>query len=187
MKVAAVLLAAGRSDRFTDGDKLAALLGDLPLGLHAARTLAALPLARHIVVTGPDGLAWPGFDVVLNERQDAGMASSIALGVTAARRASADAVLIALADMPFVSVEHLERLLARYRGPDTLAASSDGTGRMPPALFGSAWFDALEALSGDRRARAILEKADVVPADPAELHDIDRVEDLVAARARFQG
>ncbi|MBA2934416.1 nucleotidyltransferase family protein [Sphingomonas sp. CGMCC 1.13654] len=185
MKVAAVLLAAGRSDRFTDGDKLAALLGDLPLGLHAARTLTSLPLDRHIVVTGSGGMAWPDFTVVPNDRRDAGMAKSIALGVSAARRADIDAVLIALADMPFVSVAHLERLVARYRGPDTMVASSDGIFRMPPALFGATWFDTLETLSNDRGARAILEQAEIVLANPAELQDVDRVADLEAAKGRF--
>ncbi|MBA2935903.1 nucleotidyltransferase family protein [Sphingomonas sp. CGMCC 1.13654] len=187
MKIAAVLLAAGRSERFADGDKLAAPLGGLSLGLHAARTLAALPLSGHIVVTGPRGMAWPDVTVVPNDRRDAGMARSIALGVAAARRTDIDAVLIALADMPFVSVEHLERLIACYRGPDTLVASSDGVIRMPPALFGAAWFDTLETLSGDRGARAMLEQAEIVLADPAELHDVDRVADLEAARGRFQG
>lgn len=187
MKIAAVLLAAGRSERFADGDKLAAPLGDLPLGLHAARTLSALPLAMHIVVTGPSGMAWPDFTVVPNDRRHAGMARSIALGVKAARRTDIDAVLIALADMPFVSVEHLERLIAFHRGPETLVASSDGIVRMPPALFGAAWFDALETLSGDRGARAMLEQAEIVLADPAELHDIDRLVDIEAARARVQG
>lgn len=186
MKIAAVLLAAGRSHRFVEGNKLEARLGNLPLGFHAARTLSALPLASHIVVTLPGGMVYPGFDIVINERRDAGMASSIKEGVAAARRADAEAVLIALADMPFVSRAHLERLLAHYRGPDSLVASSDGTDIMPPALFGAVWFDTLSALSGDRGARSILERAEVVTADPRELLDIDRIEDLEIARTRFQ-
>jgi molybdenum cofactor cytidylyltransferase len=185
MTIAAVLLAAGRSTRFGTADKLAAPLGGVPLGLHAAGTLAALPVSARFVVARPGGVQWPAFEVVPNARPDAGMADSIALGVAAARRAGAGAVLIALADMPFVSAAHFRALLALYRGPESLATSGDGTVRMPPALFGSDWFAALEALSGDRGARAILDRAELVLADDDQLLDIDSAADLGKAQARL--
>jgi len=180
--IAAVLLAAGRSTRFGTADKLAAPLGDRPLGLHAAGTLATLPLAARFVVCRPGPHAWPGFERIVNARPEAGLAHSIALGIAAARKGGAEAVLVALADMPFVTAAHLARLLDRHDGPNTLAASSDGRHRMPPALFGTRWFDALEELTGDRGARALLDKADEVVASPDELRDIDTMDDLRSAR-----
>lgn len=187
MTVAAVLLAAGRSHRFGGADKLAAPLGDLPLGLHAARALMTLSLTGRFVVTGASSLEWPGFDAVPNDLGEAGMSHSIALGVAAARRSGAGAVLIALADMPLVTAEHFQALLAHYRGPDSLVTSSNGADRMPPALFGGDWFDSLEALSGDRGARVILKRAVPVIADREQLLDIDTAEDLATARARLAG
>jgi molybdenum cofactor cytidylyltransferase len=185
MTIAAVLLAAGRSVRFGVANKLTATLGDLPLGLHAVGALAPLDLAKRLVVTGPAYRDWPSFDVIVNDRPEDGMAHSIALGIAAARCSGADAVLIALADMPFVPTEHFERILAGYRGSDTLIATSDGVRRMPPALFGSDWFAELEALSGDRGAHGLLQRAAVVVTEADTLLDVDRPEDLASAQARL--
>jgi molybdenum cofactor cytidylyltransferase len=113
------------------------------------------------------------------------MAHSLALGIAAARQSGADAVLIALADMPFVPTGHFERILADYRGPDTLVATSDGVRRMPPALFGSDWFAELEGLSGDRGAHGLLQRAAVVVTEADTLLDIDRPEDLASAQAHL--
>lgn len=177
MKLAAALLAAGRSVRFGPEDKLARPLDGIPLGHHAARVLAALPIDIRIVVTGADTIDWPGFRRTINTRPQDGMAGSIRRAVRAAREAGADALLIALADMPFVTVAHLSAVLQRHRGPDTLVASVNGAQPMPPALFGRGWFDALEKLDGDEGARAIIARADIVRADPSILVDIDRPED----------
>lgn len=178
MTIAAVLLAAGRSTRFGTADKLAAPLGDRPLGHHAAGTLATLPLAARFVVCRPGLHAWPGFEIITNARPEAGLAHSIALGIAAARNGGAEAVLIALADMPFVTAAHMTHLLDRHDGPDTRVASSDGRHHMPPALFGASWFGALEGLTGDRGARSLLDQATEVVASPDELRDIDTPEDL---------
>jgi molybdenum cofactor cytidylyltransferase len=188
MTIAAILLAAGRSTRFGPDDKLAVLLDGIPLGLHAARVLSALPLGLRFVVTGPSpGLNWPGLEMVTNTRPEDGMGHSIALGVAAARQKGANAVLIALADMPFVPLTHFERILAHPVETETCVASGSGVRRMVPALFGSGWFDTLEALRGDRGARELLEHATLVPATERELRDIDNREDWLNAAADALG
>ncbi len=184
MRIAAVLLAAGRSTRFGSEDKLMALLDGIPLGLHAARTLGGLPLAARLAVTGAIERSWPGFEIVRNDQPERGIGRSIALGVAAARRLGAEGVLIALADMPLVSADHFTRVLARGQGPESIAASSNGVNRMPPALFGAAWFDRLERLSGDTGARLLLDQAEIVECVSAELIDIDRPADLAASFGR---
>ncbi|WP_454883878.1 nucleotidyltransferase family protein [Sphingomonas oryzagri] len=186
MRLATILLAAGRSRRFGEADKLAAALGDLPLGLHAARTLAALPAAMKLVVTGPTGLEWPDFRTILNDRPSSGMAHSIRLGLSVAERVGADCVLIALADMPFVEEGHFLRLIGAYQGPDTLVASSSRDRRMPPALFGANWFGALASLTGDEGARGLLNSAETIPTDPDTMLDVDGIADLEIARARIR-
>lgn len=163
------------------GDKLRADLVGLPLAQHAARTMAGLPLAWRFAVIGA-GEPPPGFRSVTNPDPAGGQGGSLALGVAAARAAGAAAVLVMLADMPFVSSEHLQRVLARRDGPDTLVASGHGERRMPPALLGCYWFPTLEGLTGDRGARDLLDRAVLVPAEAHELVDIDRPDDLAAAR-----
>jgi len=177
-RIAGLLLAAGRGTRF-GGDKLNAMLAGRPVGCHAAATAGQVPLAWRFAVVA-EGDAPPGFTAIRNPV--GGQGRSLARGVAAARQVGADAVLVMLADMPLVSPAHLERLLACFQGPDTLAVSrADGT-RSPPALIGRRWFDVLERLGGDRGAQDLL--ADAVPIDarPEELMDIDTVSDLDRAR-----
>lgn len=181
MRVAAVLLAAGLSTRF-GADKIAALVDGVPLGHHAGRTLDRLDLETRIVITRAGGLAWPGFTAIPNPSPGDGLSSSIRLGVAAARAAKAEAVLMVLADMPFVPISHFRQILSLWQGADTILASTDGVRRMPPALFGSGWFDALALLDGDRGARPLLDQAMLVEASPNDLRDIDRPSDLGDAR-----
>jgi molybdenum cofactor cytidylyltransferase len=171
---ALVLLAAGLGRRF-GGDKLLADLHGRPVGLHAAETLAALPFATRIAVTGaggPDYAAY-GYHVVRNPAPDQGQAGSLRLGVRAARAAGALAVLVALADMPCVTAGHLRRLLDAGGCDAALVASTDGARRTPPALFGRAWFDRLEGLEGDQGARTLLADAVAVTAHARDLVDVD--------------
>lgn len=185
MRVAAVLLAAGLSTRF-GGAKLTALLDGRPLGLHAASTLAAVKLDSRIVVTGAARLAWPGFTEVPNPDPASGISGSIRLGVSAAHRAGADSVMIALADMPYVTVAHIEQLIARCNGPGSIIASSLNGQAMPPAIFGDAWFAALEALEGDRGAGMLLRQAELISASQDMLLDVDCPADIRARRVAPQ-
>jgi len=184
-RVALVLLAAGLSTRFGAEDKLAAPLNGLPLGLHAARTVAAIPFAARIAVTGARPLAFTsyGFTTVENDDPAAGQGRSIALGVQAARRADVDAVLVMLADMPFVTAGHVRALFDGFDGNHAVVASTTGDWSGPPALFGAVHFDLLAQLSGDHGPRTLIKAADLVAALPAELADIDTRQDLQAAYA----
>lgn len=184
-RVALVLLAAGRSLRFGARDKLAEPLRGTPLALNAVAALARLPVAIRIAVTGTTAIdfAAHGYAVVPNDEPAAGQSRSIALGVAAARAAGADAVLIALADMPFVAEAHVRDLLAHAGPARTLVASSDGSRPSPPALFGRAHFATLERLDGDTGARALLRQALLVAAPPGTLIDIDTPEELARCEA----
>ncbi|WBH17708.1 nucleotidyltransferase family protein [Sphingomonas radiodurans] len=175
--VALVLLAAGKSTRFGDS-KLDALLGDQPLGLHAAITFAAIPFARRIAVTGRCQLDYSahGYAVVTNDDPVGDMASSLRLGIAAAGDAAA--VLVMLADMPRVTAAHVGQMLEAADGPDAIVASSDGGVPRPPALFGRAWFATLATITGDHGARDLIRSGKQVAAQPGELVDIDTPEDL---------
>ncbi len=184
--VAAVLLAAGMSTRFGARDKLAVPLDGLPLGLHAARTLGRLPFARKIAVSRSDGLDFAryGFASVVNGDPAAGQAASIRMGLAEARSSGCRAVLIALADMPFVTSAHILALLERFDAQQPVVASTDGAKASPPVLFGASVFPLLDRLSGDTGARMLLREALLVTAPSAELRDVDTPLDLPADAGR---
>lgn len=178
-QTALVLLAAGRASRFGSA-KLAAMLGDRPLARHAADRFATLPLRAHIAVTGPHTPPLPGYARVALDPPDAPQSRSLALGIAAARDAGAQAVLIALADMPFVPLAHVEALFARFDG-DRIASLGPQS-PMPPALFGARHFAALAALTGDRGAGALLRDAPALALPHESALDIDTPADLVRAQ-----
>ena len=181
-----VLLAAGRSERFGDlGSKLDEEFLGKPLGLRVAVTLQALPFHDRIAVTGKVQVNYAalGYRAVANPDPAAGMASSVRLGVAAAKARGAKAVLIALADMPRVTAAHVLRLYDAANNGDTVVASSDGRDTKPPALFGADKFDFLLSLDGDEGARDLVRAGRHVVTSPAELIDIDTPDELEALRA----
>jgi molybdenum cofactor cytidylyltransferase len=205
-RVAGVVLAAGLSSRFGEGDKLLATLEGEPLVVHAVRTLTGADLDAVVVVVDPGsgvsgaladaGLAGDdtdadaGADVALVENPDAaaGQATSVRRGVAWARGAAdADAVVFALGDMPRVRPETVDRLAAAWRDGrgSALAAAHDGR-RGNPVLFDSRHFDALAAVSGDTGGRSVFENAAdsavVETEDPGVRRDVDTRADLEALR-----
>ncbi|HSI18199.1 MAG TPA: nucleotidyltransferase family protein [Sphingomonas sp.] len=179
-RVALVLLAAGRSRRFNDGDKLTELFLDKPLAFHVVTALEAVPFLTRIAVVSDTTLDFSarGYEVVENPDPSLGQARSLCHGVAAAEAAGADAVLVALADMPRVTAGHVYRLFDSFDGPSAIVASSDGVQPMPPVLIGKGRFPELMALEGDQGARELIKGGHHVVAGPGELVDIDTQEDL---------
>lgn len=178
--IALVLLAAGRSQRF-GGNKLGAVLAGRPLIAHSLDALADAPVDLRIAITGPHTPPTPGYARIALDPADAPQSRSVVLGIAAARAARADAVLIALADMPLVPAAHITALLAAFDG-DRLA-SRGPHGPLPPVLFGAAHFAALASLSGDRGAGALLRDAPAIALSDRAAIDIDTPEDLARAES----
>lgn len=183
-RIAAVLLAAGRSRRFGARDKLAETLDGVPLALHAAQRIADLGVGTRIAVCAEESplageLARLGFAIQVNAEPERGLSRSLALGIAAAADSGAEAALVLLGDMPFVRTDHLRALLAGFDPGDApvVASARDGIA-MPPAIFARSLFDTLRESSGDRGGRALLGAARLVAAPAAELADIDRPADL---------
>jgi molybdenum cofactor cytidylyltransferase len=184
--VALVLLAAGTSQRFGQEDKLLARVGGKHLIEHCLDRLATLDFGERIAVvhagSGAAGLlAAAGYTLALNPAPQTGMGGSLALGVTAIARSRA--CLVYLADMPLVSITHLEAILGV--DSDIVASSLDGVKR-PPALFDALHFDALKSVRGDQGARALLHRADSVPSARHILADVNSTEDLSCVSAMVQ-
>jgi molybdenum cofactor cytidylyltransferase len=161
---------------------LMADLNDNPLGLHIGQTLAAMGFGWRILVSRK-GTALTaqysalGFTICANDTPETGQAHSLHLAVHAAMATKATALLVVLADMPFVTQSHLVSLLNGY----DLAASFDGLQALPPALFPRAMWPNLLALTGDQGARLLLKNARLIAAPASQLRDIDTPADLSAS------
>jgi molybdenum cofactor cytidylyltransferase len=165
--IAVALLAAGRGVRF-GSDKLLARIGGEPLGLKVANTLTELDFGYRFAIckTGSDLSA-----CYSNDEPEIGQAHSLHLAVKAVMTTEATALLVMLADMPFVSAGHVTALVAAYKC--SITASSNGVTPMPPAIFPRERWSDLLATSGDSGARELLKGASVIAAPAAELRDID--------------
>lgn len=179
-----ILLAAGKSARFGGKDKLAETYLGQPLAFHVVTALEAVPFAERVAVVRDTDLDFGAraYEVIRDDG-DNGLASSLRLGVEAARKDDPQAVLIAFADMPRVTGSHIHRMLDYGEGEAAILASSDGCQPRPPALFGRAHFDTLVGLDGDNDVREMIRRAHHVIAVTNELIDIDTPEDLERLRA----
>ena len=182
LHICAAILAAGGSHRFGADDKLTAQLYGKMLGYHICDTLSHFRFCRSVVIASTRAHAcavgWQsaGFDIAINRKAALGMSTSVALAAKLAQESEADGLLICLADMPLVPVEHCARILSLFRDQRaaTIIASHDGDIASPPAIFGKQHFASLSKLRGDIGAQSLLKKAKYVNLDSAYLIDIDR-------------
>jgi molybdenum cofactor cytidylyltransferase len=193
---AAVILAAGRSTRMGEANKLTQTLRGKPLIRHAAEAALASPASPVLVVTGHGAAevaaALAGLDVKIihNPAYADGMATSLKAGIAALPEESAGAVVL-LGDMPNVTPAIIARLMQAWQ-QGALAVTPTLLGqRGNPVLLARALFPEVMTLSGDEGARRLLDAAEAraddaviaVPLDdPAIALDIDTPEALKAAR-----
>ena len=184
-----VLLAAGTSSRYGDRNKLLERLDGEPLVRRAASSLAAASLDGVVAVVGyqasavRDAIEDVVTAVCVNDDFEGGQSASVRTGIVAARERGADAVVVALGDMPTVRTETVDRLVDAYeRGVGTaLAAAYEGQ-RGNPVLFDARHFDVLSDVDGDVGGREVLLSANdvalVATDDPGVVRDVDRPSDL---------
>jgi molybdenum cofactor cytidylyltransferase len=186
---AGILLAAGRGRRFDPQglrNKLLQPLDDgTPVVVASARhLLSVLPRVIAVVPLQDGGVAETlralGCEVTTCEDADSGMAASLVHAI-AASLPQADAWLVALGDMPYVSPSTLRALLdALVTGADIAAPVFEGR-RGNPVAFGARHLPDLLALTGEHGARSLLRSAPVVEVtvdDPGILRDIDTPGDI---------
>jgi molybdenum cofactor cytidylyltransferase len=180
--VCGVLLAAGGGSRFTGAThKLHATLHGVPVWQLALRNLLDAHIGELIVVTGAAELPLPtAVTAVHNPHWKRGQATSLQAARALAEERDADALVVGLADQPFVPPEAWQRVAAAPRDQPLVVASYDGVrGPNPVRLHRSIW--PLLPETGDNGARDLIRihpewVLDVAcPGSPA---DIDTVEDL---------
>jgi CTP:molybdopterin cytidylyltransferase MocA len=195
-RAAAIVLAAGASSRF-GRPKALALLWGRPLLQHVLDVAASVGFAEVVVVLGHDAggiersLTWRSERRVLNPDPDAGLSSSLRIGLGSLSPAS-EAALILLGDQPLVRLEVVERLLAALETasrPIAVPRYRDGGGSNPLLIHRTAWSLAEEARADRglgpvlRNHRDLVAEVDVEGSNP----DIDAPQDLAALEASREG
>src|SRR6266545_2276115 len=198
-RIAAVVLAAGRSTRMGGPNKLLAEIAGRPL----LRIVVEEALASHakpvIVVVGHERAevekALAGLPVQLIHNPDfaQGLGTSLKAGI-AAVPAEADGAIVCLGDMPQVDASLIDRLIAAFdpdRGALIVMPTVEGR-RGNPVLWSRRFFPDLMAIEGDVGARHFIGRySEAVVEVPLEgraaLVDIDTPEALVGVKAAIEG
>ena len=193
-KVAAVILAAGRSTRMGGPNKLLAELNGKKLVRIVAEQALASKASPVIVVTGHQSVevaaALKGLDVTLatNPQFADGLATSVKAGIGAVP-ASADGAIVCLGDMPLIDAKLIDRLAEAF-APDRgslIVVPVAGGRRGNPVLWSRRFFPELMALDGDIGARHLIAQhaeavAEVEVEGKSAFLDIDTPEMLADAR-----
>jgi len=194
-RVAAVVLAAGRSRRIGDVNKLLVPVDGVPMVRRVTETVLRAGIDTVVVVLGHaaadvrgvlEGLA---VRFVHNAEHAAGISTSVATGVRAVA-GSVDGAMIVLGDMPWISAPDLRALVEAF-APDEgrgICAPVVDRKRGNPVLWSARYFDELRTLEGDVGARHLLavHDDDVCEVDVSGhgvLEDVDTLDALAATRA----
>jgi CTP:molybdopterin cytidylyltransferase MocA len=187
-KICAILLGAGSGSRFrasANGDpaldgvhKLTAVLRGRPVYEWALDSVLDAGFDDIVVVTGAAELRLPSnVRNVHNPRYADGQATSLQCGLAVAADLLADAVVVGLADQPFVMAESW-RSVAAAESPIAVA-TYDGRRGNPVLLKRVVW--PLLPREGDHGARSLfLQRPELVTEVPCSgsAADIDTMEDL---------
>ena len=189
-----VVLAAGFSSRLGEPKALARVRGrsllartlDLTSGLTASSTVVVIPpsAARYKIEMRGVKVAW-----VSNPRRAEGLSSSVRLGLTAARYASA--VLFLPVDLVNLERREVERLIRRWRSsPRSLVARGLADSGAIPLILPKRLFPKALGVGGDiglRELVAALPREQCVFVTLASAAaDVDTPQTLAEARRRRQ-
>jgi molybdenum cofactor cytidylyltransferase len=197
-KVAALVLAAGRSTRMGGPNKLLAEIGGRALVRIAVDEALASRASPVVVVTGHQrehveaALQGAKVKTVHNPDYAEGLSTSLRTGLNALP-ADVDGVVVLLADMPQVDVTLIDRLIAAFdpeKGALAVVPTIEGK-RGNPVLWSRRFFPELAAVEGDVGARHLIGRyAEAVVEVPvtgsAALADVDTPEALNLARRELE-
>ncbi|MBI5120542.1 MAG: NTP transferase domain-containing protein [Rhodospirillales bacterium] len=191
-RVAAIVLAAGRSLRMKGSNKLLARLEGEAMVRRVVKSAQASKAQHVVVVTGHQEdevravLQDLGVSLVSNPRFAEGLSTSLKAGLHALPR-DIDAALILLGDMPLVTPWQIDRLIGAFdpeEGRAIIVPTLKGK-RGNPILWAKRFFAQMLGVEGDVGARHLVgenmnQVFEVEMDDEAVLTDIDKPEDLGA-------
>jgi molybdenum cofactor cytidylyltransferase len=167
-KIVGIYLAAGKSSRM-GSDKLRLPLGTMTMGNYALAVAFVSELDHIAIVSGNATADWidhkfyqepfhQKWTVFHCSEAHLGQSYSLRYGVEAAQALKADAVMIMLADQPFITTAMINELLHHYHAMTNIsfvAARFDGLAR-PPIIFDKRMFPDLLRLENDQGARQLV-------------------------------
>nr|WP_113758077.1 nucleotidyltransferase family protein [Brevibacillus laterosporus] len=168
--IVGIYLAAGQSTRMGQ-DKLRLPLGPMNLGNYALAAALSSELDFVAIVSNDATADWIDstfyqepihrkWSVYHCSEAYLGQAYSIRYGVRAAQAMDAVAVMILLADQPFITKVMINELLFNYQAITNIgfvASRYDGLAR-PPVIFAQRMFPDLLRLQNDQGARQLIRK-----------------------------
>jgi molybdenum cofactor cytidylyltransferase len=191
---AAVVLAAGDSTRL-GRNKLLLDLGGQAVVRRAVRAAIDAALDPVIVVLGHEEgrvreeLAGLPCEVLVNPDHARGAGTSLKAGVARVAATKAEALVLALADMPLVTAGMLATLVGRWHEAGArLVVSHYGDTQAPPNLFSRSLFHELLTVDDARSARPVIQRhsAEAVvvrwPTDALQDLDVDADYERLLAR-----
>jgi len=165
MSVAAIVLAAGSSSRMgrpkqvlpVDGKSLVRRAGEAAAGSKALTTVVVTGAARDLVEQELHDLP---LQLVHNPTYEQGMSTSLRAGLAlVAPDARIQAVVVLLADQPFVDASIVDALIARYEHGRAKIVRPRYVGQPGnPVLWDRSLFAALAAQTGDQGGRSLLQQ-----------------------------
>ena len=189
-RIAALILAAGRSTRYGIANKLLEDLEGTPIVRHVAGAALASRARPVVAVTGHEGErvagALAGLDVRLIANPDyaQGLSTSLKAGLSALPP-DIDGVLVWLGDMPQITAGHLDTLISAFAPKEgrAIAVPVHNGKRGNPVLFGRSLFAEMLEAEGDTGARHLIgqhaeEVAEVDLGTAAIFVDVDTPEAL---------
>jgi molybdenum cofactor cytidylyltransferase len=197
-RVAAIVLAAGRSTRMGGPNKLLAEIGGKPLVRIAVEEALGSRARPVIVVTGhqreqvEDALKGLAVTFVHNPDYARGLSTSLKAGI-AMVPAEADGAIVCLGDMPQVGAALIDKLIAAFdpeRGALVVVPSIEGK-RGNPVVWSRRFFADLAALDGDIGARHLIASypeavSEVGLSDRAALVDVDTQDAFEALKSEME-
>lgn len=157
----ALVLAAGKSSRMGDENKLLLKFNDRAMVSHVIDQLQMSKISDIIVVTGDDyaevrKAITQKVEFTHNPDYNLGLSSSLKAGIEALHKVC-DGVMICLGDMPYISSSNYNELLDAFEPGKIIVPTSHGKiGN--PILFAKDFFEEFQSLGGDKGARSLLKK-----------------------------
>jgi molybdenum cofactor cytidylyltransferase len=199
-RIAALVLAAGKSSRMGTLNKLLIGVDGMPMVRHAVEAARAAKLAPIIVVTGHQreqveaALKDEGVRFTHNPDFAQGLSSSLKSGLSSLSE-DIDGVIISLGDMPRVTGADMAKLVAAFNpveGREIIVPTRQGK-RGNPVLWGKRFLAEMRGLAGDVGARHLIgvypeAVAEVEMESDGVLTDIDTPQALarLAATAKIE-
>jgi molybdenum cofactor cytidylyltransferase len=192
MRIASIVLAAGRSSRMGPRNKLLESIGGEPMVRRVAAVANGSGAKPVIVVTGYEAaevgaaLHGLGVTVILNLEYADGLSTSLRAGVSALPT-GIDGALILLGDMPEVEDSVLRALMAAFTRGSAICIPVRHGRKGNPVLWGSRYFPEMMELTGDAGAKPLMARhqaqlIEVEVATDSIFRDVDAPDDLARIR-----